>query len=587
MDLLRRTGAGELSALLGAGLLDADRRIRLHQFRQKAREALAALDAGDRALLEAYAAGVNAAAASLGARPFEYLLLGQTPEPWRAEDCMLVVYAMWIDLQGLDAHNEQRRGRLAAMLPEPVYRFLVEPEPAGEAALDGSRAAAVADADRRGVRPAQARSQPLRAPRWRTHETQCVRTRIRRARCHDRQQQLGRCRNARSAMAARWSRTTCTSACNVPNIWYRARLVVEPTGLDVAGVSLPGVPAIVAGSNRHVAWGFTNSYGDFQDLIRLERGPEADSYLTADGPRKFEAESETLQVAGGEPETLVVRQDDLGPGHRRGRRGTCACTCLDRASSGRDRHGVAPARTRARPRLAAAIIGGAGMPGQNVMIADSTAASAGCSPAGCRVRQASTPSRPSSWHEQGAGWNGWIPPAESPRLLDPPRDTRGAPTRGWWAARRMRRSATATMRRQPARARSATASRRSTKPRPPTCLRYSSMIARTMRRAGSRCSGRRWPAPAKPRRGSSSRDGAATPRSTMQAIGCCVNSSGTSRRAHSRRLPLRRSRAGRTSAGELRSASPKSRGGWCRSGPPTFSIRDSRTGTPGLPMSRQ
>ena len=45
MDLLRRTGAGELAALLGAGLLDADRHIRLHQFRQQAREALAALDA--------------------------------------------------------------------------------------------------------------------------------------------------------------------------------------------------------------------------------------------------------------------------------------------------------------------------------------------------------------------------------------------------------------------------------------------------------------------------------------------------------------------------------------------------------------
>ena len=46
---------------------------------------------------------------------------------------------------------------------------------------------------------------------------------------------------------------------NVPNIWYRARIVVGPEGLDVAGVSLPGVPLIVAGSNRHVAWGFTNT----------------------------------------------------------------------------------------------------------------------------------------------------------------------------------------------------------------------------------------------------------------------------------------------------------------------------------------
>ena len=63
MDLLRRTGAGELAGLLGAGLLDADRHIRPHQFRRRAQESLAALDAPDRALFEAYAEGVNAAIA--------------------------------------------------------------------------------------------------------------------------------------------------------------------------------------------------------------------------------------------------------------------------------------------------------------------------------------------------------------------------------------------------------------------------------------------------------------------------------------------------------------------------------------------
>ena len=128
MDLLRRTGAGELAGLLGAGLLDADRHIRPHQFRRRAQESLAALDASDRALFEAYAQGVNAAIASQGARPFEYLMLRTAPVPWRSEDSLLVVYAMWIDLQGLDDRNEQRRGRLAAMLPEPAYRFMVEPQ---------------------------------------------------------------------------------------------------------------------------------------------------------------------------------------------------------------------------------------------------------------------------------------------------------------------------------------------------------------------------------------------------------------------------------------------------------------------------
>src|SRR3954471_23821399 len=53
----------------------------------------------------------------------------------------------------------------------------------------------------------------------------------------------------------------------VPAVWYPARLRVtgEPA-LDLAGVTLPGTPALVAGSNGRIAWGFTNSYGDFTDV---------------------------------------------------------------------------------------------------------------------------------------------------------------------------------------------------------------------------------------------------------------------------------------------------------------------------------
>ena len=69
---------------------------------------------------------------------------------------------------------------------------------------------------------------------------------------------------------------------------------------------------------------------------------------------------------------------------------------------------------------AAAIIGGAGMPGQNVMIAD-TAGRIGWVLSGRLPRRAGIdPLRPSPWNADGAGWDGWLPQAESPRLLDPP-----------------------------------------------------------------------------------------------------------------------------------------------------------------------
>jgi penicillin amidase len=419
MDLLRRTGAGELAAILGASLVDTDRAIRTHQFRRRAREALATAEAGERALLESYAEGVNAGIAALGARPFEYLLLGESPAPWRAEDSILVVHAMWIDLQGLDDVDEQQRGRLAAALPEAAYRLLVEPDPGSEAPLDGSRLPEVPmptpeafdlRALDRGIfgRPGASAAAPVRG-------------------AFASLQVDGKRGSNNWAVAGSRARDGGALLANdmhlglrVPNIWYRVRLVVEPDGIDVTGVSLPGTPAIIAGSNGYVAWGFTNSYGDFQDLVRLEPGPDANSYLTAAGPRRFEVDVESIDVAGAEPVALEVRRTLWGPvigddgeGH-----GLALAWTAHRAGA-TDMALVAIERTRGIE-AAAAVIGGSGMPGQNVMLADAAGRIGWVLSGRLPVRRAIDGSRPSPWHGTGAGWDGWLPQSESPRLLDPP-----------------------------------------------------------------------------------------------------------------------------------------------------------------------
>jgi penicillin G amidase len=422
MDMLRRTGAGELAALFGAGALELDRRIRLHQFRRRAQAALAALDPADRALLEAYAGGVNAGTDSLKARPFEYLLLGQAPEPWRAEDCLLVVHAMWLDLQGLvAARDELHRERLEAVLPDAAFRFLLAPDPTAEAALDGSLLPQMPmpTAEEFDLRKLD-RGYFERLDAGRDKRMQAA------LGAGGRRSVLGSNNWAVAGSRSRGGGALLANdmhlGLSVPNIWYRARLVVEPENLDVSGVSLPGVPLIVAGSNRHVAWGFTNSYGDFQDVIRLERGPDADSYLTPDGPRRFESEIEALSVAGGEPEMLVVRKTIWGP-------------VIDYEVDAEGRE-IAVAWTAHRPgatdmellRLeragdldtAAAIIGGAGMPAQNVMIADEHGRIGWVLSGRLPRRRGIDPLRPSAWLEEGTGWDGWIPRSESPRLLDPP-----------------------------------------------------------------------------------------------------------------------------------------------------------------------
>ncbi len=411
MDLLRRTGAGELAALLGAGLLDADRAIRPHQFRARAREALAALDAGDRALIEAYAEGVNAGAASLRSRPFEYWLLGQAPAPWRAEDSMLVVYAMWIDLQGLTDADEQQRGRLAAVLPEAAYRLLVEPDASSEAPLDGSRLPEVplplpAEFDLRSF------DRALFEPR----EEKIALERDRPKRGSNNWAVAG----SRAADGGALVANDMHLGLRVPNIWYRARLVVAGGGIDVTGVSLPGVPAIVAGSNGRIAWGFTNSYGDFQDLIRLEQGSATGTYRTAAGPRAFDVDQEMLEVAGGDPVALTMRSTIWGPvigddgaGHE------LALAWTAHRAGATDMALLGLERARGLDEAAAAI-GGAGMPGQNVMIADSAGRIGWVLSGRLPRRRGIDALRPSAWHGEAAGWDGWLAREESPRLLDPP-----------------------------------------------------------------------------------------------------------------------------------------------------------------------
>jgi penicillin amidase len=421
IDLLRRTGAGELAALLGPGVLDTDRRLRVHQFRSRAQEALATLGARGRALLEAYADGVNAALDDASVRPFEYLLLGESPQPWRAEDSLLVVYAMWIDLQGLEARSEQRRGRLAAVLPDALYHFVVDPDPQWEAPLDGSRVPQA----------------PLPTPEQydlRTVDPELIeklegRDEVKhRTAFHDigeRDAMVGSnnwaVAGSRGAGGAPWLANDMHLGLRVPNIWYRARLIVEPEGLDVSGVSLPGVPAIAAGSNGHVAWGFTNSYGDFQDLVVIEPGPEVGTtYLSPEGPREFDVATERIEVAGGDAVELLVRRTIWGPVIGDDGAGHQLALAWTAHRAGAIDMALLTLETARDIDEAAAIIGGAGMPAQNVLLADRSGRIGWVLSGRLPARHGFEPTRPAAWHEPGVGWDGWVAASETPRLLDPP-----------------------------------------------------------------------------------------------------------------------------------------------------------------------
>src|SRR6185295_16218454 len=128
MDLLRRQAAGELAEVFGPAAVETDRQHRVHRFRAVARRVMAAASAEDRALLAAYAAGVNAGLAALEEKPFEYLVLRQDPAPWRPEDSILAVHAMFFELNDETGRRESDLGILHDTLPREMFEFLA---PAG------------------------------------------------------------------------------------------------------------------------------------------------------------------------------------------------------------------------------------------------------------------------------------------------------------------------------------------------------------------------------------------------------------------------------------------------------------------------
>ena len=142
MDLQRRRAAGELAELFGKIALPADRATRVHGFRALAQKVLAQGSPADHALLDAYTAGVNAGLAALREKPFEYLVLRAAPHPWRAEDCLLVNYAMWLDLQDESGRYEHTLMTVRDQFGPESLAFFAPLLTPGDAALDGTTAPA-------------------------------------------------------------------------------------------------------------------------------------------------------------------------------------------------------------------------------------------------------------------------------------------------------------------------------------------------------------------------------------------------------------------------------------------------------------
>jgi penicillin amidase len=208
----------------------------------------------------------------------------------------------------------------------------------------------------------------------------------------------------------------------LPSIWYRASLV-WPSGdgeRRVVGVTLPGAPLLLAGSTGRIAWTFTNSEGDWMDLVVLETDPDdPNRYRSPDGWVEFTRHSETIEIAGSEPETLEVLETIWGPVIDRDHAGQLRAIRWTAHDPGAVNLSLMRLEDVATVDEAIRLADQMGVPAQNFVCVDD-AGRVGWTIIGRIPRRVGFNGRvPVSWADGSARWEGWLSSADRPTVIDP------------------------------------------------------------------------------------------------------------------------------------------------------------------------
>lgn len=416
MDLARRAAAGELAALLGAAALPTDKSRRMHRLRALATARLATLEPTDRQLLTSYTAGVNAGLDALSSRPFEYWLLGADPVVWREEDVLLVVYSMFFELTDETAGRDAMLTALRDSYPEAFADFLMQAGTTWDAPVSGTprnpQPVPAAGVYALPAADAEAATASLR----RSEEGAPVVPGSNNWALHGSRTESG------SAILA----NDMHLGLGLPNTWYRARLVLrnqpgDDPIVDVSGVTLPGAFGIVVGSNGKVAWGFTNSQGDWSDRVLVETSAEDDSVYRVDsGYEAFVEHDERIEVKGDAPVMMRYRWTRWGPiiGQDHAGRQVAVKWLAHEADAINLR--IVDLASVQDVSAALTVANQVGAPPQNFVAADRKG-NIGWTILGRIPRRAGyDPRFSTSWAAPGVGWQGWLEVTEYPRIFNPP-----------------------------------------------------------------------------------------------------------------------------------------------------------------------
>jgi penicillin amidase len=317
MEMFRRVADGSLAEILGAGLVDSDRFLRTLGMGRAAALGEQRLDPATRALLEAYAAGVNTWIQDhAGALPPEFVALRFRPEPWTIRNSISVAKLMawdladWsvgLDLQrAVDAVGPELAAELAPRYPAWGATIIPGGGPDTVGPAPDVDAAAVIEESASPARPPMRRL-GMALPSIPEPARELL--------------EAGSISRASNSWVVDGSRTRSGRpllandphlSLRAPSLWMIAALHGGET--EVVGGTIPGIPGVVLGHTRGVSWGFTNAMVDDVDFFVETIDPEDPSrYLTPRGWAPLEVREDTILVKDADPVVHTVRATRNGP----------------------------------------------------------------------------------------------------------------------------------------------------------------------------------------------------------------------------------------------------------------------------------
>ena len=425
MDLLRRSERGELAEVLGGAALEQDKQHRTLGFAQEVEAELARATPATRALLDAYASGVNAYIASLDAKalPPEFLVLQYKPKPWTPADS-LMVGKLFAEALSNTWRLDIMRAALAGLPAEKRAGLMPEISPLDVLVVGKD------SSDNKKTRSTQKSKESF------SRETLLALARDQEIATES----LARVGLYAEGLAAsnNWvvsGKHTVSGKpllandphlqASAPSIWYMIHL--SAPGLRVAGVTAPGGPGVIIGHNDHIAWGMTNVGPDVQDLYEEKFDPDnAKRYMTPAGWRDADVRHEEIKVRKGftDSSTNLVPFDVTVTQHgpiifeQAGKRYAIRWTALDPTLNTADSAYLIN-RARNWKEFSAALESFKG-PTQNIVYADN-AGHIGYHAAGViPIRRSGDGSVPYDGSTDAGDWVKYIPIKSLPTVYDPP-----------------------------------------------------------------------------------------------------------------------------------------------------------------------